>query len=130
MCHPPPRKKPYIYTLSSHAASLLYHNAINGAITKFDERKEQRFKSLLESAFKDINIITQYPVKGKRIDFYLPEYKLAIEFDEEQHKSQQEDDKVRQSMIEKELGCRFIRVPEGQEGAGIIAIYKEITHKH
>lgn len=117
-----------MYQFTVESASIVYCNAKNGAITKFEERKEQRFKSLLQSAFPDLEIITQYPVRGRRIDFYLPKYSLAIEYDELHHKSQVSEDLERQEMIEDVLNCKFIRVPEGGEGAAIIAIYNTLNN--
>ncbi len=58
-----------------------------------------------------INVEVQKPVCGKyRIDFYLPKYKLAIEYDEQQHQFQHEADNKRMEDIKKELGCSFVRL--------------------
>lgn len=47
-----------------------------------------------------------------RIDFYLPEYKLAIEYDEQQHNGEKNKikDKQREEEIKNELHCDFIRL--------------------
>lgn len=123
------QRKPMVYEFTIEASSIVYANRKNTAITRFEERKEQRFKLLLQSAFPDINIITQYLIKMKRIDFYLPEYNIAIEYDELHHISQANEDLERQTMIEDVLGCQFIRVPEGSEGAAIIEVYDNITEQ-
>ena len=45
-----------------------------------------------------------------RIDLYSHDYKLAIEIDEDGHSNRNVDYKLnRQSAIEQELGCKFIR---------------------
>lgn len=56
------------------------------------------FFKLLEEALKeiDVKLIHQYYVSGYRIDFFLPEYNLAIEYDEEHHKSRTKEDKIRE----------------------------------
>lgn len=70
----------------------------------------QSIKDVLMQANIDIEI--QKQVLSYRIDLYLPEYNLAIEFDESHHKKQVEQDIKRQKEIETYLGCSFIRVPE------------------
>ncbi len=121
------RVKPKVYIFTMNAASIVYTNRVNTAITKFEERKESRFGELLKSAFPNEKLVEQFPVKNKRVDFYFPTHKLAIEYDELHHKNQQECDSNRQEMIKESLGCKFIRVPEGEEGAAIIKIYNTLT---
>lgn len=54
---------------------------------------------------------TQYPVDSYRIDAYIPELNIAIEYDEEQHytPSNAEKDIERQQYIKDKLGCTFVR---------------------
>jgi len=76
------------------------------------ERQEFLFgKEIVENLFSDYTIIPQFPVlKGKyNIDWYIPELKIAIEFDETHHTQIKEKDNARQIEIEAVLGCRFIR---------------------
>jgi very-short-patch-repair endonuclease len=55
----------------------------------------------------------EYYVDGKRIDLYLPEINVAIEYDEKVHKYYSvEDEEIRQRAIEEKLNCTFIRVPD------------------
>ena len=52
----------------------------------------------------------QCNVLGYRIDPYFPKYKLAIEFDDQEHNDRDIDYEIeRQKAIEKEIGCKFIR---------------------
>jgi len=53
-------------------------------------------------------------VDGYRIDIYIPEFNLAIEYDEIKghHTYEQDDDIIRQKYIENKLGCTFIRISE------------------
>ena len=79
-------------------------------ITK--QRKEFAFgNDIVENLFSDYTIIKQQPVLNGnyRIDWYIPELKLAIEYDESSHAFQKKEDINRQQAIEAELGCRFIR---------------------
>ena len=75
-------------------------------------RKEYIFgEDIIYNLFDDYIIIPQYSVLGGKyiIDWYIPQLKLAIEFDEDNHKYKLEDDKKRQREIEEHLGCNFIR---------------------
>lgn len=79
------------------------------------DRKEIEFLDSLEDALKPFNIqgIRQYNVLSYRIDYYIPDLKIAIEFDENNHKNYAyEKHEGRQMQIEKVLGCRFIRVSD------------------
>lgn len=77
-------------------------------------RLETSFGQTLTETLKPMNIkleLQKSMFGGKyRIDFYIPKYKLAIEYDEEHHKKQKEADLNRQTEIETELNCKFIRL--------------------
>lgn len=50
-----------------------------------------------------------------------------LEIDEEEHKYQQEYDKMRQKYIENQIHCKFIRINEGEScGCAIARITKEL----
>ena len=86
---------------------------------KYILRKEEGFGDKLKNTLKPLNIKVETQktmFNGKyRIDFYLPEFNLAIEYDEEQHKYQQEEDKQREEEIKEVLGCKFIRLDYKQD---------------
>lgn len=90
-------------------------------------RHEDGFSSMLNDFLSNDKIIREYPIAGKRIDFYLPEYSLAIEYDEEQHfsKDSREKDSERwnkiQSYITSELDepMSLIRIKKGDEIRGL-----------
>lgn len=95
-----------------------------------NERFEISFLKLLEEALKEIDVemIHQYYVSGYRIDFFLPEYNLAIEYDEEAHKFYKEEDKTREEKIVKETGCKFIRCSYKDSNIkNLMKILKEIV---
>nr|AEX62207.1 hypothetical protein mv_L2 [Moumouvirus Monve] len=69
--------------------------------------------------------------KGKYIiDYYLPEYKIAIEIDEFNHKDRNPGyEKQRQIDITKELGCKFIRCNPDDKDFNITSLIGTIN-KH
>ena len=78
-------------------------------------REEIKFFDKLEEMFTVMNIqkgIKQYRVLGKyRIDYYMPEFRLAIEYDENGHSGYTyEQHEGRQKEIQKELCCDFVRL--------------------
>ena len=73
--------------------------------------KETQFMYQLMIAFKGEIMLDQHSVDKYRIDLYFPDYKLAIEFDEQYGHDAVSDEK-RQSIISDALGCSFIRVNE------------------
>lgn len=82
-------------------------------------RLEIKFLDGLEEVLSPFGIkgIRQYPVdinnKHYRIDYYIPSLKVAIEYDENGHAGYAyEQHEGRQKEIEKELGCKFIRVTD------------------
>ena len=96
---------------SPHKAQLL--KGLGIAVTK--PRNEFAFGAdIIENLFSDYDIVAQMPVlDGKyRIDWYIPELRLAIEYDESGHEFREKVDMERQHAIEAELGCRFIRYQE------------------
>lgn len=78
-------------------------------------RFETKFGNELYDFCKSLNykLEMQYNVKNKyRIDFYLPDFSIAIEYDESEHRFQLQKDLDRQKEIELVVGCKFIRVSE------------------
>ena len=78
-------------------------------------REEIKFFDKLEEMFAIMNIqkgIKQYSVLGKyRIDYYMPEFRLAIEYDENGHSGYTyEQHEGRQEEIQKKLCCDFVRL--------------------
>jgi hypothetical protein len=57
-----------------------------------------------------VTLIRQYRVGQYRIDGYDPVNQVAYEVDEPAHRHQIAKDAVRQAVIERELGCRFVRI--------------------
>lgn len=79
------------------------------------ETKEDGFVSKLEKALTPFGIkgIKQYSVLGYRIDYYIENLNIAIEYDENGHDHYDyKSHELRQKLIEEEIGCRFIRVTD------------------
>lgn len=80
--------------------------------------KEGNFRKQLQGAFADVYQIERQVVIDKhRLDFYFPEFKLVVEFDEDYHKlsTQQIRDKNREKQLMKKYGFTFVRVSEHEE---------------
>lgn len=78
-------------------------------------RKEIEFIDKLERALLAFNITgkKQHNILDYKIDYYIPSLNVAIEYDENGHKDYTyEAHELRQELIQKELGCRFIRVTD------------------
>ena len=95
-------------------------------------REETEFEYCLKEALKPFNleIKTQLSVCDNkyRIDFYISSLNIAIEYDENGHKNYSyEKHEGRQKEIENELGCRFIRVSDGNSHSfNVGQVIKEI----
>ncbi len=66
-------------------------------------------EDIIKKLFYGYKILKQYRVNDYKIDWYIPELNLAIEFDEKHHKRQKKEDIERQKYIEKKMGCKFLR---------------------
>ena len=78
-------------------------------------RKEIEFVDSLEKTLEpfDLTIEKQYRVLSYRIDFYIKELNLAIEYDENNHSGYSYDEQEgRQKKIEHAIGCTFLRLSD------------------
>ncbi len=88
-------------------------------------RKEVEFGKLLREFLPgDVAIIPQYRVGHFRIDFYLPSFGLAIEYDEFHHRHARaiKPDLDRQKQIMADTKMRVLRVEQGREVEGLYAV--------
>ena len=90
--------------------------------TKLGLRKEIEFLTVLEKQLQVLGITrferqySKLKCGNYRIDLYLPEINVAIEYDENGHRGYTyETQELRQQLIERELGCRFIRVSDDKD---------------
>lgn len=103
-----PNKKPllqYLFSKSNQPISL----------TVDDRRTEIKFgDDIIKNLFNGYTIIPQHVVlDGEyRIDWYIKELNLAIEYDERGHYRNLDEDNIRQKRIEERLNCKFLRYRE------------------
>lgn len=93
------------------------------------ENSENLFKEMLEETLNELKIRVdhQYPAGKYRIDFFIPEYNLAVEYDESYHELKIEEDNKREKEIIKILGCNFVRCSYKDSNIkNIIKILKKI----
>ena len=90
---------------------------------------EQRSLSQIMQVFDGEDMRLQFTVESFHVDLYFPKYKLAIECDENHHKNSVNEDSARQSFIEKQVGCRFIRYRPHKLDFCIFKVIGEI-HRH
>jgi very-short-patch-repair endonuclease len=86
------------------------------------QRQERGFASLMLKLLDGITVVqTQYHVGPYLVDFYLPDFRVAIEYDEAHHHkpANQKADGRRQKRIQRQTGCTFVRVSGEDEIAGI-----------
>ena len=77
---------------------------------------EKTTRDSIKNAFEGENIQNHYTVLGYEIDIYFPDYKLAVEIDEKDHQDRDISHEIeRQKALEKELGCKFIRINPDKE---------------
>lgn len=90
------------------------------------ERKETEFflelNQAIESFGEGLTLHQQHRVLGYKIDGYIKEFNLAIEYDEPHHKNKREEDERRQKEIEGVLGCDFLRVSSKDTNAKNIGL--------
>jgi very-short-patch-repair endonuclease len=110
------------------ASQILRHIVNKGRNIKF--RDENSFYLLLKSAFGKMKIERQYPVGDYFIDFYFPESKLAVEYDEQQHRYTHAKDGIRQKNITEMLGCSFVFVKQKDEGYGLLKVQEALVLKN
>lgn len=92
---------------------LLNSNKMKYIVLK--STKEINFIDKLEKVLEplEINGVKQYQIMDNkyRIDYYIPKFNLAIEYDENNH-IYYKHDKDREKEIKQELNCEFIRVSD------------------
>ena len=69
----------------------------------------------------------QYYIDGYKIDLYFPDYNLAIEVDEFNHKDRDKlYENKREEYIKEKLGCKFIRFNPDEKNFNIGNIISNI----
>ena len=95
----------------------------------------ERFETIFFDKLNDtlsalgIELETQKNVLNYRLDGYIPQFNLAIEYDEAGHRntSAKKSDIQRETEIKKEIGCKFIRLDyENTDAFNIGLVIKNI----
>lgn len=88
------------------------------------ERRETKFFKDLKEALQPmgIKVDEQYSILKYKVDGYIKEFNLVIEYDEEYHDLKKEEDDLRQEEIIKELNCEFVRLSASNSNAKNIGI--------
>ena len=90
--------------------------------------QEQSLLTKIKEKFSTEEISFQHFVLGYRIDAYFSKHNLAVEVDEGGHKDRDLECEIeRQKALEKELGCKFIRIDPAREN---FSIFNEISRIH
>lgn len=99
------------FTNSKECYELTKKWANKESIVTFKRAEYQFEDDILKNLFGGYKILPQYQCCSGmyRIDWYIPELNLAIEFDEPGHNNKLEEDSIRQHTIENTLQCKFLR---------------------
>jgi very-short-patch-repair endonuclease len=106
---------------------LVKERAIAKSTYRIAPIKERAFGELLVGALDGIaTVLPQHHLPPHFIDFFIPEWRLAIEYDERHHGSarRMQADAERQAAIERSLGAKFVRVSVGREIEALNQILK------
>ena len=88
---------------------------------------EQTQLESLKNTFEGENIQTHYKALGYENDLYFHDYRLAVEIDEKGHQDRYINGETeRQKALEKELGCKFIRIIPDKGGFNTFKAQNEI----
>ena len=92
--------------------------------------KEDSIEEIIKTVCSGENISLQHSVLSYEIDTYFSEHKLAIEIDELGHTDRDINKEIaRQTAIENNLGCKFIRInPDKKNFNVVVEINKIFNH--
>ena len=106
-------------TMNKDEINKIKNNLVKNGLLKdalvLEDTKEQGFIQLLLEVLEPFGftISRQYRVLRYRVDAYIHELNIAIEYDENGHVGYSyESHELRQKEIENYLGCKFIRVTD------------------
>lgn len=84
------------YILDEEGLNLLNYKF---GFSVMSPRFEIKFKNLLQELFVGLKIIHQYFIDGYKLDFFIPDLNMIIEYDEDHHKYTSEQDRNRMNII-------------------------------
>lgn len=95
-------------------------------------RKEPEIVRHLVDFLSEMNIATNFQktVGRHRVDLYLPDYKLAIEIDEHNHRDRDpHEERCREEYIRRDLGCEFMRINPDASDFNIFKLCAQIANR-
>ena len=107
------------YELNEIKNNLVQKGLLKDALV-LEDTKEQSFIQLLFDVLEPFGfeVSRQYSVLSYRLDAYIHDLNLAIEYDENDHCSYSYNaHELRQQEIEEHLGCSFVRVSDKKTNA-------------
>lgn len=101
-------------TLSSLDRNIDYYGvakSVGISIPKdIDITKEQKTIGQIRRAFQHLRTVQQYKVAPYYTDLYFPDYRIAVECDEEGHRRYSlKEERKRENYIEQRLNCSFVQ---------------------
>lgn len=77
---------------------------------------KEKFKETIHNVFDGVVSYKEDLQVGQyNVEFYFPEIRLAVEYDEEPHKYHAKEDKEREKNINKVISCDFLRVTKANQ---------------
>ncbi len=112
----------------------LYKEKGVAVVTTALPRKEIRFAAELYAYLSVLGVVmeTQKYIGAYRVDIYLPDYNLVIEYDENHHTHEaiNIDDAKRAQYLREAIGCTILRIPETlMLGEALAYIQKQLGTK-
>jgi prophage antirepressor-like protein/very-short-patch-repair endonuclease len=130
------------YVTSSGASSLVYRSRLPYSLdiariigmpisVKYKAYyHEMSTINAIMAAFKSTRMLYQHTVDKHRVDLYFPDYRLAIECDENNHKAYDGAKEIlRQQFITNTLGVSWIRYDPDEKDFNILSVINKV-HKH
>lgn len=95
--------------------SLELAKALNINIKTKYAMLETSFVHAISTVFQNFIIIPQYKVDDYYVDLYFPQFNIVVEFDEEHHTKNRQQDIQRQNRILLKTNCTFVRVMQDDD---------------
>ena len=91
---------------------------------------EEEVMQDISKALAALGPIRQFAIGSYRIDLYLSKPKIAMECDENGHRAyEQQAEMQRQTFIEEQLGCTFVRFDPYAPGFSVLETISRVVEK-
>ena len=100
---------------------------INIQIIRVERVETAYLQDIIDTLPFSIESIREFKVGKYRIDLYIPQYKIAIECDENEHKGyNQLNEEKRDKFLMHQLQCKFIRFNPHKKDFNVLTVIKEV----